>query len=76
MQTSVTLLKPAFSVRTVVLLIALLSVFLLGGAGGYLIKGLTAPAPASSQTATGACPAGSHAVVWYTAKTWTCAKDS
>jgi hypothetical protein len=51
--------------------VALLSVFLIGGAGGYLARGLssTAAAPAA---ATSACPAGSHAVVSYTTRSWAC----
>ncbi len=65
-----------FSMRTVVLLLAFVSVFVLGGAGGYLVKGLTAAPAVASQPAAGTCPGGTHAVVWYTAKTWTCVTDS
>ncbi len=65
-----------FSIRTAVLLIAFLSVFVLGGAGGYLIKGLSASPAAASQSASGSCPAGSHAVVWYSARSWTCVTDT
>jgi len=65
-----------FSIRTAVLLTAFLSVFVLGGAGGYLIKGLSASPAAASQSASGSCPASSHAVVWYTARTWSCETDN
>jgi hypothetical protein len=51
--------------------VALLSVFLLGGAGGYLARGFstTAAAPAPSIAV---CPAGSRAVVSYTTSSWAC----
>jgi hypothetical protein len=50
---------------------ALLSVFLVGGAGGYVARGLTSTAPAPA-AATSACPAGSHAVVSYATSSWAC----
>lgn len=56
---------------------ALLSAFALGGTGGYLVRGLTSsPAATYTTTTFGACPAGTHAVVYYisyTARSWTCA---
>jgi len=55
-----------------VFMVVLLSVFLLGGAGGYVVRGLSSSV-STPTTTTRDCPAGSHAVVSYTAKTWSCA---
>ncbi|HSS60811.1 MAG TPA: hypothetical protein VLK30_05085 [Candidatus Limnocylindrales bacterium] len=51
-------------------IVALLSAFLLGGAGGYFAKAWSSPASSPSTAAT--CPAGSHAVVSHTAQVWGC----
>jgi hypothetical protein len=61
------------------LMVALLSAFLIGGVGGYLVRGFgssIASPTTTTTTSTSACPAGSHAVVQYTAGTWTCAVDT
>ncbi len=71
MSTSVAVTKPPFSIRTLSLLIALVAMFVLGGAGGYIVRGITTPAAAAAEPGT-LCPAGRHVVVWYTARTWTC----
>jgi hypothetical protein len=69
---SIAIRKPQLSIRGFVFLVALLATFLLGGAGGYLVKAVTAVPVAS---VTRACPVGSHPVVWYTAHSWSCAAD-
>lgn len=55
---------------------AMLAAFALGGTGGYLVRGLSSsPATTHTTTTFGACPAGTHAVVYfisYTARSWTC----
>jgi hypothetical protein len=71
MSTAVAIRKSSLSVRTLVMLIALVSTFVLGGAGGYIVKGITTPATVAQQPGT-LCPAGRHVVVWYTAHAWTC----
>ena len=49
---------------------ALLITFVLGGIGGYAVKALNTTSAGTVHAAV--CPAGAHAVVWYTAQTWTC----
>ena len=71
MSTAVAVRKSPISVRTFALLIALVSMFVLGGAGGYIVKGITTPVTAAVQPGT-LCPTGRHVVVWYTAHAWTC----
>jgi len=60
---------------TIVLLAGLLLAFAVGAVSGYAAKTVTTPAAAVSRQAT-ACPHGTHAVVWYTAKTWACVSNS
>ena len=72
MSTSVALARPLVSIRTFAVLIALVAMFILGGAAGYVVKSnsiSTAPAAAERGAA---CPSQSHAVVYYTAHTWEC----
>jgi len=77
MNTSIALVKPPYSLGVVPVLVALLTVFLLGGASGYLVKGTAVPAAAPSvPSASTACPSGTHVTVWYTARTWACVPDS
>jgi hypothetical protein len=57
------------------LLLAVVVAYLIGGASGYLTRGLTAGPAAAAGSVVSACPAGSHAVVWYTARTWECASN-
>lgn len=71
MSTSVAVARPPFSVRSLLLLLALVAVFVLGGAGGYVARGITTPPTAAAAQGT-MCPAGRHVVVWYTAHAWTC----
>jgi hypothetical protein len=78
MQTSVALRKPSFPVPLLSLLIALVMAFSLGGVSGYLVRTLATPiSEARHQQVVSAaqalCPAGSHLVVWYTARVVTCA---
>jgi len=73
MQTTVALRRPAFSITRLAVITALLAAFVLGSASGYVVKALTPSAAATQQQHSAACPAGSHAVVWYTAHTWSCA---
>ncbi|GEM_PF-4955797 len=62
--------------NTIVLLAGLLLAFAIGAVSGYAAKTVTTtPAAAVSRQAT-ACPQGTHAVVWYTAKTWACVSNS
>lgn len=72
MQTTVALRTPALSITRLAVIAALLAAFLLGSASGYLVKGLTPSAATTAQQHAAACPAGSHAVVWYSAGTWSC----
>jgi len=60
--------------RTIVLFAGLLFAFALGAVSGYAAKTVTTPAAPVAQHAA-ACPQGTHAVVWYTAKTWACASN-
>lgn len=76
MQTTVALRKPVLSINRLAVLTALLAAFLLGSASGYLVKGLTPTAATAPPQHATACQAGSHAVVWYTAGTWSCASNS
>lgn len=71
MTTSIAFPKPPYSIGVVPLLAALLAVFALGGASGYLVHAPSASAP-TVQRAASACPAGMHAEVWYTAHAWAC----
>ena len=57
--------------RRVLVLLGLVLAFVAGSAGGYAARTVGGPAGVSSHSAS-ACPAGSHAVVWYTAHTWAC----
>jgi hypothetical protein len=74
MQTTVALRRPTFPIARLAAITALLVAFLLGSASGYLVKALT-PNATTLQQHTAACPMGSHAVVWYTAGTWTCVSN-
>jgi hypothetical protein len=74
MQTTVALRRPTFPIARLAVITALLVAFLLGSASGYLVKALT-PDATTLQQHTAACPVGSHAVVWYTAGTWSCVSN-
>lgn len=71
--------RPPFLTGALPSLMALVAVFLLGGAGGYVVKGLSTPPAAYQSSTTGRpnaiCPLGTHVVVWYTARTWACLSD-
>lgn len=55
---------------------AVVLAFVIGAAGGYAARGLSnAPVAAASAHDTSACPAGMHAVVWYSARAWSCVSD-
>jgi hypothetical protein len=56
---------------SVALFVGLLVAFLIGAGSGYAAKSVTSPAP-GARPAVAACPQGTHAEVWYTAKTWAC----
>jgi hypothetical protein len=76
MTTSIAVQRSRYSIGLLPLLAALLAVFALGGASGYLVKASTTPAAAPSAShALSACPAGMHAEVWYTAHDWACLPD-
>jgi hypothetical protein len=68
--------KPPYALGALPVLVALVAVFVLGALSGYLIRpsSLAAPAVVQQHAAT-ACPAGTHVVVWYTARTWACVSD-
>jgi hypothetical protein len=74
MTTNIATRKPAFAFPALPWLMALVAVFLLGGAGGYLVKGAAAPASVAPSRAA-VCPTGTHVVVWYTARSWGCVPD-
>ena len=84
MQASASFHRPQLSsaVLRMFIVAALLSAFVLGGTGGYLVRGLSSsPATTTTTTTTtfGSCPAGSHAVVdyiSYTARSWTCVEGA
>jgi hypothetical protein len=73
MQTTVAFRRPNLSISWLAVITALLTTFLLGSASGYLVKALTPGAATTQLQHAAACPVGSHAVVWYTAGTWSCA---
>ncbi|TMF46720.1 MAG: hypothetical protein E6I23_01970 [Chloroflexi bacterium] len=75
MQTTFALRRPTFSITRLAAIIALLAAFVLGSASGYAVKALSPGAAPVQQQRSSACPAGSHAVVWYTASTWACVKN-
>ena len=61
---------------TLVVFFAVILAFVAGAAGGYTVRGLSnAPVAAASAHDTSACPPGTHAVVWYSARTWSCISD-
>jgi hypothetical protein len=68
--------KPHLSIGVLPLLLALLAAYLLGGASGYVTNGLVAPRTTPVVLAKSACPAGTHAVVWYSAGTWDCEQNA
>lgn len=87
MQASASFRRPQLSsavLRTLIVSALLLSAFVLGGTGGYLVRGLssspaTTTTTPSTTTTFGSCPAGSHAVVYYisyTARSWTCVEGA
>jgi hypothetical protein len=55
--------------RKVLVVLGLVVAFAAGGAGGYAARTVGGPAAVDHSSA---CPAGSHAAVWYTARTWAC----
>jgi hypothetical protein len=75
MQSAQSLRRTSLPATAIAMLAALLMALVVGGVGGYAIKALSTPAVGSTRV-TAACPAGMHAVVWYSAKTWTCQSDS
>jgi hypothetical protein len=60
--------------RKVLVVLGLVVAFAAGGAGGYAARTVGSPSAAGSYSS--ACPAGSHAAVWYTARTWACLPNS
>ncbi len=60
--------------RKAFFVLGLIVAFALGSASGYAARTVASPAPQAAHSAA-ACPAGSHPVVWYTAKTWSCVSD-
>ena len=84
MQASASFRRPQLSsaVLRTFIVAALLSAFVLGGTGGYLVRGLSSSPAITTRTTTttfGSCPAGSHAVVYYisyTARSWTCVEGA
>ena len=61
---------------TIVLLAGLLLAFAVGAVSGYAAKTVTTAPAAAVTHQSAACPQGTHAVVWYTAKTWACVSNS
>ncbi|HEV2217077.1 MAG TPA: hypothetical protein VGV88_05825 [Candidatus Dormibacteraeota bacterium] len=73
MSTSVAIPRPPYAIGPVAILIALIAVFVFGALSGYLVRPSTAPA---APQAASACPVGTHAVVWYTARSWACVEGA
>jgi hypothetical protein len=75
MNATVAIRKP-FSIASVPAVAAVLAVFVLGGAGGYAVKSLTASTaavqPRAATAPAAACPTGTEPAVYYTAGTWHC----
>jgi hypothetical protein len=61
--------------RKVLVVLGLVVAFAAGSAGGYAARTVNSPAAPVAHSAA-ACPAGSHAAVWYTARTWACVPNS
>ena len=79
MNLSVAIPKPPYSIGALPVLVALVAMFALGAVSGFLVRPASlapAAATAAQQHAATACPAGTHVVVWYTARTWACVGDS
>lgn len=74
MNASVALPKPPYVIGALPLLAALIAIFVLGAVSGYLVK--PSSVSGSSPQAVSVCPAGSHVVVWYTARVRTCLPDA
>lgn len=55
----------------VVLIVGVLLAFFIGAGSGYAAKSITSPTSAANP-AVAACPQGTHAEVWYTARAWAC----
>ncbi len=75
MQSAQTVTRPSLPATTIAMLAAVLMALFVGAIGGYAVKAISTPAVGATHAAA-ACPQGMHAVVWYTAKTWTCQSDS
>ena len=60
--------------RKVLVVLGLVVAFAAGSAGGYAARTVASPSAVGSHSF--ACPAGSHAAVWYTARTWACLPNS
>ena len=73
MSTSVAIPRRPYAIHPVAILVALIAVFVFGALSGYLVRPSTAPA---APRAASACPVGTHAVVWYTARSWACVPDA
>jgi len=79
MSMSVAKPNPQFSIGALPVLVALITVFVLGALSGYLVKPsstVASPSASQRQSAATACPAGTHVMVWYTAHTWACVSDA
>lgn len=61
---------------TLALCFAVVLAFVVGATSGYAVRGLSnASLTAASAPVTSACPSGMHAMVWYSARTWSCVSD-
>ena len=61
---------------TLAVFFAVVIAFFAGAVGGYAARGLTsAPVAAASAHDPSACPAGTHAVIWYSAHAWSCVSN-
>lgn len=73
MDTAIAIPRPVLSAATAVAFFALVVMFLIGGFSGYVLRAMSGPASTPPPPrASAACPAGSHAVVYYSAGTWSC----
>ena len=72
---TIALPKSMISIGLLPKLLMLFVALLIGGAGGYAVKGLTSAEPAIDTPPVSACAIGTHPVVWYTARAWACVRD-
>ena len=71
--TNIAISRTPYVIGALPLLVTLIAIFVLGALSGFLVR--PAGAPVLRPHAVSVCPASTHAVVWYTARTWECVQD-